>query len=208
MRSRRGLVLLPTLLVATALAVSACGDGGGSTAGSDGTTTGSPTQSVPPVVVMGDGPQGATAASVGGVTIQVPPGLTRLDHLPVPKGQQILAFAGEQDANGQAAAAQVTVAEKGTKTPQQEAESFAGLKRDVHKATDVTVSPLTWDGFTSAYGISYTDAPQATGLPGQKGLMFVGSLPSGATVVASVKAPPEQFDQLQLQQMVASLRVG
>lgn len=146
---------------------------------------------------------GGTALTVGPVTVTVPASMTRVDSLRAQAGQQVGGYRSAPGPDGKAAAVLVTVADTDTQSPRAGAEALVGLKRDVEKATGVSMTPVSFPGLSDAVAVQYDNAPPSL----LHGLVVIAKGPAGQHVNVTALAPRGLFDSLDLQGAVASLRV-
>lgn len=187
---------LPALLAATSLLLAAC-------SGSSGAAS-----TPPPLVTPRAAAPGGTVLGVGPVAVTVPASMTRVDTLQATKGQQVGGYRSAPGPDGRAGAVLVTVAGTAPRSPRAEGEALVGQKRDVQRATGVSMTPVSFPGLTDAVAVEYDDAPSAQGAASPlHGLVVIAKGPSGQLVNVTAVAPPALFASLDLTGAVASLRV-
>jgi hypothetical protein len=190
------------------LLTTACSSSGGAAASgaSGSTSTGAaPGTSGPPLVSPAPAPPGMTTVHVGSVSISVPATMTAMSDLGSDAQQQVVGYRSAPDADGTAGVVLVTLATAATRSAEAEADALAGLKRDVVHSAAVRETPVTWPGFTSAYAVSYDDAPTTVDGEALHTLVVIAQTTSGPLVNVTAKAPAALFASLGLAASVASL---
>ena len=190
----------PVMLLVGILALASCSSSDPSPGNGSGST---------PLVSPRAAAAGGTALTVGPVVVMVPASMTPVAGLTAQPGQQVGGYRSAPNDQGRSGALLVTVATTAQRSPAAEAEALVGQKRDVQKATNVRMSPVTWPGFKSAAGVEYDDAPASAGAPSPlHGLVVLALTDAGQLVSVTALAPRALFDSLDLTSAVASLRLS
>lgn len=168
-----------------------------------GSGSGDAASAPPALVTPRAAAPGGAVLTVGPVAVTVPASMTRLDSLRAKPGEQVGGYRSAPGPDGRAAAVLVTVAATAARSPKAEGEALVGLKRDVQKATGVSMTPVSFPGLSDAVAVQYDNAPPSP----LHGLVVLAKGQGGQLVNVTALAPRALFDSLDLERAVASLRV-
>ena len=202
------LPLAVALAAGLLLLTAACSSSGGGThsaaSGSDRPGASSTTSGLP-LVTPAAAPAGMTVVHVGSVSISVPATMTAMSDLGSDAQEQVVGYRSAPDAQGTAGVVLVTLATAATRSAEAEAAALAGLKRDVDHSKSVRETAVSWPGFTSAYALTYDDAPTTVDGEALHTLVVIAQTTAGPLVNVTAKAPAALFASLGLTASVASL---